>query len=142
MGRTKKVVAAHRNAYPKRGMRGPRTDQNLAFLALRKILRRYERDLHVISDSPAEYHVDTRATAANGKPLFFGSVRPGKGVVSYTFAPASTNPELLENISPALEGRMQSKSSFTFTKPDDALFGELAALTARGYAHWKARGMI
>ena len=141
MGRTKQG-GAHKNAYPKRGMRGPRTDTNLAFLALRKILRRYERDLNVIHDSPLQYYVDTRALQANGKSLFFGSVRPGKGCVSYTLSPASTNPELLENISPALKGRMQGKSCFNFTKPDDALFGELAALTARGYAHWKARGMI
>jgi len=46
-------------------------------------------------------------------------------------------PNLLENISPTLQKRMQGKSCFNFKRIDPALFQELAQLTARGYEVYK-----
>jgi hypothetical protein len=37
---------------------------------------------------------------------------------------------------------MHGKSCFNFTRPDDALFTELATLTAAGFARFKEDGTI
>jgi hypothetical protein len=46
--------------------------------------------------------------------------------------PVYVFPDLLTGISPELKKRMHGKSCFNFTKVDEALFAELARLTAAG----------
>ena len=65
--------------------------------------------------------------------LFFGAVKIGKRYVSFHLMPVYVHPELLDGISPELRQRMQGKSCFNFTRPDDALFAELGSLTGAGY---------
>jgi hypothetical protein len=56
--------------------------------------------------------------------------------------PVYLHPELLEDVSEALKKRMQGKSCFNFKQIDDALFAELEALVARGYAAYQEAGYI
>jgi hypothetical protein len=75
---------------------------------------------------------------------YVAGTRIGKTYVSYYLMPVYALPELLLDISPALRRRMQGKACFNFTKVDDAVFAELATLTATGIArfrdfHWPPR---
>jgi hypothetical protein len=47
-------------------------------------------------------------------------------------------PDLLESMSPELRRRMQGKSCFNFTRIDEPLLAELAALTERSIARQPA----
>jgi hypothetical protein len=64
----------------------------------------------------------------------------GKRYVSFYLMPVYSHAELLDGVSPALRKRMQGKSCFNFTTPDEAFLAELEALTARGYEHFEADG--
>ena len=66
------------------------------------------------------------------EPMWFGAVRAGKAYVSYHLMPVYSSTVLAARISPALKKRMQGKSCFNFTKPDEALFADLAELTRAG----------
>lgn len=66
------------------------------------------------------------------EPLWFGGVRAGKAYVSYHLMPVYGSAALAAKVSPGLKKRMQGKSCFNFTKPDEALFAELAELTRAG----------
>ncbi|XXX78797.1 hypothetical protein WMF30_08470 [Sorangium sp. So ce134] len=112
------------------------------FEALRSILQRHARDLVVVHDTPDNYYLDTRTTAPNGKPLFFGAARAGRAYTSFYLMPVYTNPELLGGISPELKKRMQGKSCFNFKTRDPALLDELAALTGRCFEQWKSAGRV
>jgi hypothetical protein len=67
-----------------------------------------------------------------GKPLWLGGPRAGKAYVSYHLIAIYMFPDLAKNISPELRKRMQGKACFNFSKADEALFRELAELTAAG----------
>jgi len=62
---------------------------------------------------------------------FAAGTRLGKRYVSFYLMGIYGAPELLDSISPELRRRMQGKSCFNFTRVDEALLEELAALTAR-----------
>ncbi|AGP34380.1 hypothetical protein [Sorangium cellulosum] len=115
---------------------------NGAFEALRSILQGHARDLVVVHDTPDNYYLDTRTTAPNGKPLFFGAARAGRAYTSFYLMPVYTNPELLDGISPELKKRMQGKSCFNFKTREPALLDELEALTGRCFEQWKFAGHI
>ena len=74
------------------------------------------------------------------KPLWFGAVQPMKNYVSYHLMPVYANPDIAQSMSPELRRRMQGKSCFNFTRVDDSLFAELAAITERGIARLQADG--
>ena len=63
---------------------------------------------------------------------YVAGTRIGKSYVSYYLMPVYGMPELLAGVSPELRRRMQGKACFNFTRIDDALFEELATLTATG----------
>ena len=63
---------------------------------------------------------------------YVAAVRVGKSYVSYHLMPVYAMPELLTAISPELRRRKQGKACFNFTRIDEDLFSELAALTATG----------
>ncbi|WP_437611807.1 hypothetical protein WMF20_07145 [Sorangium sp. So ce834] len=135
--KTAKTAGAAKAANDVRGGGG-----NGAFEALRSILQRHARDLVVVHDTPDNYYLDTRTTAPNGKPLFFGAARAGRAYTSFYLMPVYTNPELLGGISPELKKRMQGKSCFNFKTREPALLDELEALTGRCFAQWRSAGRI
>lgn len=69
---------------------------------------------------------------------FFAGVKTNKDRVSYFLKPVYTYPELLDGLSPGLRRRMQGKSCFNFAAVDEALLGELAALTERSFRAYES----
>ena len=68
-----------------------------------------------------------------GRPWdYVAGTRIGKSYVSFYLMPVYAMPELLAALSPGLRRRMQGKACFNFTRVDEALLAELAALTASG----------
>jgi hypothetical protein len=83
--------------------------------------------------------------AANDKypgGLMFGGVSIGKRYVSYHLMSVYLQADLLDSMSPELRRRMQGKSCFNFTKVDDRLFDELAAVTSKGRDLYAAKGWL
>jgi hypothetical protein len=74
--------------------------------------------------------------------LMFGAVNMGKRYVSYHLMCVYMAPDLLGAMSPELRKRMQGKSCFNFTRVDEALFDELAAITTKGRELYAARGWL
>ena len=68
-------------------------------------------------------------------------VEVGKSYVSYHLMSVA-NPAVQAGMSKALKGRMQGKTCFNFTTADEALFTELAAVTASSIAAFKKAGFI
>ena len=108
-------------------------DFEAVFAALKNTLVPYAQDLHVLTDKPGIYQVETRSPVYKGRPLYFAGVRTGKNYVSFYLMPVYMNPVLQQEMSPQLKKRMQGKACFNFTAPDPALFHELSALTASGF---------
>jgi hypothetical protein len=107
-------------------------DFDVAFAALREILRPYAKTCIVVHDTPQSYSLDSKFTAPNSTPLMFAAVRKGKSYVSFHLFPVYMFPKLLHGLSPALKKRMQGKSCFNFKTVDEELLAELRELTARG----------
>ena len=113
------------------------TDFEAVHESLKPILTAHaSNDLVVTKDGPAgmalEFH------GLEGKPWgYVGGTRLGKSYVSYYLMPVYGNPALASTISPALAKRRQGKACFNFTKVDETLFTELAALTARSIPGWR-----
>lgn len=99
------------------------------FERLKAMLRPYGRRMHVTVDGPDAYGVDMAHEDQRDPTTWFGGVCLGKAYVSYYLMPVYVEPALLEGISPGLKRRMQGKSCFNFTRIDEGLFSELAALT-------------
>ena len=108
------------------------TDFDKIFSSLKAILQTYEDELVVVKDEAKNYYLDSKYTAPNKKPMFFGAVKTMSKTVNYYLMPVYTNPELLEGMSPQLRKRMQGKSCFNFKNIDEDLFAELAQLTKAG----------
>jgi hypothetical protein len=64
------------------------------------------------------------------QPLWFGAVKIGKAYVSYHLMPIYMSAPLQARVSAALKPRMQGLSCFNFKAVDEALFADLAELTA------------
>lgn len=86
----------------------------------------------VATDEPGNLLLHTpRTDPATGKPIWFGTVTIGKRYVAYHLIPLYDAPHLADGLSPGLAKRRQGKTCFNFTQVDEALFAELADLTAR-----------
>lgn len=107
-------------------------DLDSVFSRLRELMAAHASGMEVVTDKPGNYYLNTGKPDAKGKAVFFGMVKTGKGKVAYHLMPAYEFPELLDGMSEDLRRRMQGKSCFNFTKPDEALFAELEELTASG----------
>ena len=70
----------------------------------------------------------------------FAGVRLGKRYVSYYLMSVYRDPDT--PVSDDLAKRRQGKSCFNFTRVDEALFDELADLTARGRDLYAAEGLL
>jgi hypothetical protein len=120
--------------------RAPSAEQ-ATFDWLRVMLLRNTLGLVVKKDTPGDVCLVSRK-AHQGKELVFGALQSKKTFVSYHLLPVEMNPALLDGISPDLKRRMQGKSSFTFTRVDEALLNEVAELTKRGFEEWKEKGLV
>ncbi len=112
------------------------------FESLKSILAENADEMVFVKNEPDDFHLDTRYIMKNKQPMFFGAVRITKNYVSYHLMPVYVFSELLSGISPDLKRRMQGKSCFNFKTPDQALFKELAELTAAGYRRYQEVGYV
>ena len=105
------------------------TDFEAAFTKLKEILKPFEPKLLVVADTKIHYALETTHVMKNKQRLYFAGIKVGKSYVSYYLMPAYACAEVRDAISPELKRRMQGKSCFNFTVPDEKLFKELAKLT-------------
>ena len=97
---------------------------------LKAIFEPYRDRLTVTKDGPDGMYLEL--PGYEGNPWgYVGGTRLGKRYVSVYLMGVYGAPELLGSISPELRRRMQGKSCFNFTHMDEAMFAELAELTAR-----------
>ena len=104
---------------------------------LREILRPYRESLVTTKDGPGGLVLEI--PGLEGKPWgYVAGVRSGKRHVSFYLMGVYGGRDLLDTMSPELRRRMQGKACFTFTKVDEVLFEELAALTDRSIDRFRA----
>ena len=115
------------------------TDFGTTFAKLKEVLQEFESKLVVVADTPTHYALETPHVMKNKNRLYFAGIKIGKGYVSYYLMPAYACAEVREKISPELKKRMQGKSCFNFSKPDDRLFKELARLTKVGFKRFTSK---
>lgn len=115
------------------------TDFDTTFTKLKEIFAPYESKLNVAADTSDNYSLEIDHVMKNKHRLYFGGVRRGKAYVSFHLMPVYAFPELTEKISPDLKKRMQGKSCFNFTAPNEKLFNELRKLTKTGFARFSSK---
>ena len=115
---------------------------NEVFSRLAGIFAPYRPPLIAKTDKPGDLYLETPPSAKYPEGFYFGAVKIGKRYVSFHLMAVYVHPELLDGISPELRKRMQGKSCFNFTAPDDALFAELGKLTAAGLETYRHDGTI
>lgn len=108
------------------------------FAALRGLLLAYRSELSVVHDDDGHFYANCRNLDAKGKAQFFGAVKASGRKHSFHFMPVYDFPELLVDLSPALQKHMQGKSCFNFTSLDPAVRDELQGLVERGASRYKA----
>ena len=113
-----------------------KSDFDTTFNQLRAILKPYEPELVLTTDTDKEYLLDVNYVMKNKRRMFFAGVRKGKAYVSFHLMPVYALTALSEKISPDLKRRMQGKSCFNFSSPDEKLFKELAKLTKQGFTRF------
>lgn len=117
-------------------------DHSAVFGALREILRKHSRGLLVLSDTPTDFTLATRAVLLNKQPMWFGCVKSGKSAVSYHLMPLYVNPRLQAAVPPELLPRKQGKTCFNFKRPDPKLFAMLDELTRLGREQFEKHGLL
>jgi len=115
------------------------SDFDSTFTQLKEIFAPYEDKLIVVADTRDNYSLDVNYVMKNKRRLYFGGVRRGKAYVSFHLMPVYAFPGITEKISPALKKRMQGKSCFNFTAPDEKLFNELRKLTKAGFTQFTSK---
>ena len=115
------------------------TDFDATFSKLKEILKPYEKKLNVISDTSDYYALETDHVMKNKRRMFFGGVRKGKAYVSFHLMAVYACPDLMDDLSPELKKRMQGKSCFNFTLPNEDLFKELRKLTKSGFTRFTSK---
>lgn len=98
-----------------------------AFARLREVVAPYLAECHVKTDDPGSLYLETHAS----KPEMFSAISLRKSAVSFHYMPVYVDPGSLEGISEGLRRRMQGKSCFNFTRPDDPAIAELEELVGR-----------
>jgi hypothetical protein len=115
-------------------------DDAATVAGLKRILKPYMRNLHVVSDDENGCYLESKTDFYKGRRMAVAAVRRGKAYVSFHLVMLYLNPDLQKRVSPALRKRMQGKACFNFTQPDPELFAELAALTATTFEFIKKHG--
>lgn len=111
---------------------------NQTFIKLKTLLKHYEAHLTLLHDKADNYYLNTPILDTNKKAEFFGAVQIKKSYVAFHLMPVYYFPNLLDNISQDLKGRMQGKSCFNFKEIDDKLFKELSALTEKSFQQYES----
>ena len=120
----------------------PSSNLSAVFAKLKPLLEAYSAKLDCITNTPEVYYLNTRHLAENNKPMFFASVQIKKAYVSVYLMPVYCHPELLDDISPELQKRMQGKSCFNFKSVDAELFQQLKTLVAKSAQCYQALGYM
>lgn len=116
-------------------------DFDAVFSRLKGLLARHASRLTVVHDKPDNYYLNS-SKSYKGKELFFGAVQAKKSYVSLHLFPLYLHPELKDGLSPELKKRMQGKTCFNFTRVEEPLLDELAALTRRGFDTLAREGLV
>jgi hypothetical protein len=109
------------------------------FKRLRSILARHVPPLVVSKDTASDYSLAVDFPSAPENARYFGGINIRRSYVSFYLMPVYANPALMTGASGDLKKRMQGKSCFNFSKVDEDLFEELAALTDRGVPQYLER---
>jgi hypothetical protein len=112
------------------------------FERLKRVLKKYERHLTIISDTPEGYSLNAAYSDKWQKEIFFGGVQIKKTYVSFYLMPLYMYPELLSGLSKKLKARMQGKSCFNFRTADQDQLNELDELTSRGFERFREEGLV
>jgi len=113
-----------------------------AFFGLKRIFAPYTKSLNVNADTRTRLYLETKSASYKGKPLFFGAVISGRAYVSFHLMPLYWDETLAKKLSADLKKKMQGKSCFNFTAPDQKLFRELTKVTAAGFALYKRKNLL
>ena len=84
------------------------------------------------------YGLETLKWIGTKQHDFFAGVRVAPKHVAFHLMPVYTDPHLLDDVSPALRKHLKGKTTFDFMAVDEALFAELADLTARSFEAYAA----
>ena len=117
-------------------------DFQATFSTLKNLLRKYEKNLKVLSDQSDAYNLNAGFSKKFNKDIYFGGVQVKKNYVSFYLFPVYMNPKLLEGITPELKKRMQGKSCFNFKVIEKYLLTELSELTKKGFEFYKKENLI
>jgi hypothetical protein len=117
------------------------------FAALKSVLEKHESSFAIKTGTSAEYTLVSKLPSPfkqhKGEPMFFASVRLGKGYVGFHLMPLYMCPPLIALISPALKKRMQGKTCFNFkTVPEPELLADLTRLTEAGFTRWSEQKWV
>jgi hypothetical protein len=115
------------------------TDFTTTFSKLKALLQPYESKLIVVADTEDHYALETPHVMKNKHRVYFAGVKIGKSYVSYHLMPVYALEEVRDEISPELKKRMQGKSCFNFSEPNEKLFKELARLTKVGFKRFTSK---
>ena len=115
------------------------TDFITTFSKLKALLQPYESKLIVVADTEDHYALETPHVMKNKHRVYFAGVKIGRSYVSYHLMPVYAMEEVRDEISPELKKRMQGKSCFNFSEPNEKLFKELARLTKVGFKRFTSK---
>lgn len=107
------------------------SDLHSLYLALRDVMKSSAPTMKVAKDTLGEFTLNVpQDVMASKDPIWFGSVRLTATNVAY-YLPTLISRECRDiAIADALKSKATSKTCFTFQSQDDALFAQLADLTA------------
>jgi hypothetical protein len=91
------------------------------FQRLKGVFPPFVPRLRLRADGAENFSLDAYPSAAYPKGVLFGAVQIKRNYVSYHLMPVYVFPDLLDDISARLRQRMQGKSCFNFTVPDESL---------------------
>lgn len=112
------------------------------FERLKDVLAAHAPPLTVATDEPGDYGVVATPSPKYPAGHPFGVVRIKKNYVSYHLFPIYMFPDLLDGVPEPLRKRMQGKTCFNFAAEDEALFADLARLTAAGLERYRGDGRV
>jgi hypothetical protein len=114
----------------------------IVFAKLRELLEPHGEEHVIKADTDNEYTVLGAEPDDAGRDVWIASVQIKKSYVSFHLMPVYRFPDLLDELSPALEDRMQGKSCFNFRSVDERLFGELEELLERSVQRYRDEGLV
>lgn len=93
--------------------------------------------LHLYGKQPVSIFANRRP-----QPTYVAGVIRQKNFVGFYFMPIYSHPRLFAVTHPALKRMVKGKSCINVTRLDGDMLGELAALLAKGIAHYRKLGWV